>query len=85
MEVLLYEFKAGLNAYLANARTVVRRCARLNDLIAFNEREAAREMPYFGQELFIRAAEEGTADEPAYQRALADVPRVVAQRRASTR
>ncbi len=65
IEVLLYEFKAGLNAYLARlgpgapVRT-------LNDIIAFNERERAREMPYFGQELFARAAKKGPLTDKAY-------------------
>ena len=57
-EVLLYEFKADLNAYLAGlapkapART-------LEDLIAFNEQHKDREMPYFGQEIFLKAQEKG--------------------------
>jgi len=49
MEILLYEFKADLNAYLA-ARGPASPVHSLADLIAFNEREKAREMPYFGQE-----------------------------------
>src|SRR4029079_13299242 len=49
-EILQYEFKADLNAYLAmrHASSV----HTLADIIAFNEREKAREMPYFGQEVF---------------------------------
>ena len=51
-EVLYYEFKDGLNRYLtrlsasAPART-------LKDLIAFNEKNRDREMPFFAQELFL--------------------------------
>lgn len=68
-EVLLYEFKADLEAYLAarpgaSART-------LADLIAFNEKNAGREMPFFGQETFERAAKKGPLTEKAYVEALA--------------
>ena len=51
--MLLYEFKAGLNAYLAGWAPACRRT--LADLIDFNEENREREMPYFGQELFVRA------------------------------
>lgn len=74
-EVLLFEFKAGLEAYLATlgpsapART-------LADLIAFNERERARSMPYFGQELFLRAQEKGGLTTPAYVQARAKCQRL---------
>ena len=57
MEVLLYEFKAGVNAYLA-ARPGARPRS-LADLIAFNRRERAREMPFFGQDLFEAAEKKG--------------------------
>ena len=43
----------------------------LTELIAFNEREKAREMPFFGQELLLSAAEEGPLTTPAYRAALA--------------
>lgn len=70
LTVLLHEFKAGIDAYLASLGpgAAVRTLA---DLIAFNEREAAREMPYFGQELFIRAEATKGLDAPEYQTALA--------------
>src|SRR5206468_5352628 len=50
-EVLLWEFKADLNAYLSGlgAKTPYR---SLKDLIRFNEENRDREMPYFGQEIF---------------------------------
>ena len=50
MEVLLYEFKAGLNAYLAQRPGT--RVRTLADLIAFNRERRKEEMPYFQQELF---------------------------------
>jgi amidase len=69
-EVLLYEFKADLNAYLASlgARTPYRTLA---DLIVFNQKNRAREMPYFGQEIFEKAQEKGPLSEKAYVDALA--------------
>jgi amidase len=69
LEVLLYEFKAGLEAYFASlgAKDAVRTLA---DLIAFNERNREREMPYFGQELFLKAQEKGPLTTPAYLEAL---------------
>jgi len=70
MEILLYEFKADLNAYLA-ARGAASPVKSLADLIAFNEREKAREMPYFGQELLIRAQKKGPLTSPAYRTARA--------------
>jgi amidase len=51
--VLAYEFKDGINRYLATRQGDGPRT--LADLIAFNDREAAREMPFFRQELFVEA------------------------------
>jgi amidase len=68
LDILLYEFKAGLNAYLG-ALGPATRVRSLKDLIAFNEREKAREMPFFGQELFVMAEKKGTLTSPAYRRA----------------
>jgi amidase len=65
IEVLLYELKADLNTYLATRGTTPA-ASTLKDLIAFNERERAREMPYFGQELFIRAEAKGPLTAPEY-------------------
>lgn len=70
LTVLLHEFKAGINAYLAGLGPAAP-VRTLADLIAFNEREAAREMPYFGQELFIRAEATKGLDAPEYRKALA--------------
>jgi amidase len=68
-EVLLYEFKAGINAYLAGLG-VNSRVKTLKDLIEFNEKHKDREMPYFGQEIFIRAEKKGPLTEKAYLAAL---------------
>ena len=69
LEVLLYEFKADLNGYLAGLGPKV--AARsLADLIAFNERRKDVEMPFFGQELFLKAQDKGPLTTPAYPEAL---------------
>ncbi len=67
-EVLLYEFKTGLNAYLANTSVQSRTLA---DLIKFNEENRDREMQYFGQEIFLQAQEKGPLTDAAYKKALA--------------
>lgn len=69
LEVLLYEFKANLNVYLAT-RGSAAAAGSLKDLIVFNEREREREMPHFGQELFVRAEAKGPLTTPEYQSAL---------------
>jgi amidase len=69
-EVLLYEFKADLNKYLAGLGRNVR-ARTLKDLIDFNERNRDREMPYFGQEIFLMAEKKGPLTEKKYRDALA--------------
>lgn len=69
-EVLLYEFKADLNAYLASLGPSAQ-SRTLKDLIEFNEKNRDREMAYFGQELFIAAEVKGPLTDRAYLRALA--------------
>jgi amidase len=66
LEVLLYEFKAGLNAYLGNLGAGAR-VRTLSDVIAFNEREKAREMPFFAQELFELAEKKGPLTSKEYR------------------
>src|SRR5207253_5829335 len=69
LTVLLYEFKADLNRYLAEFApgAAVR---TLQDVIEFNERNKEREMPYFGQELFLKAQDKGPLSDQAYRDAL---------------
>ena len=74
-DVLFYEFKAGLNGYLAR-RGPGAEVRSLADLIAFNERNAETEMPYFGQERLIAAQAKGPLSEPAYLMALATARRL---------
>ncbi len=66
-EVLLYEFRADLNAYLENSSAPV---ATLAELIAFNETHADVVMPIFGQDIFIEAEARGPLTEAAYLQAL---------------
>jgi amidase len=63
--VLDYEFKAGLNAYLASLGPAAP-VKTLAELIAWNEREKAREMSWFGQEIFERAQKRGPLSERKY-------------------
>jgi amidase len=69
LEVLLYEFKADLNSYLASLgpRAPVK---SLKEIIDFNEQYRDREMPYFGQDLFIKAQAKGPLTDKAYRAAL---------------
>jgi amidase len=68
-EVMLFEFKAGLNAYLASLGPGAP-LRTLAEAIAFNERNRDREMPFFGQEIFLKAEEKGPLTTPAYREAL---------------
>jgi len=70
LEVLLYEFKADLNSYLASLgpRAPVK---SLKEIIDFNEQYRDREMPYFGQDLFAKAQAKGPLTDKAYRDALA--------------
>ncbi|HXV87448.1 MAG TPA: amidase [Gemmatimonadales bacterium] len=63
--VLEYEFKADLNAYLATMPPNVR-YRTLADIIAFNEANQEREMPFFGQEIFIACQARGPLTNQEY-------------------
>ncbi|MEJ5198898.1 MAG: amidase [Anaerolineae bacterium] len=69
-EVLLYEFKADLNAYLAGLGPAAP-VHSLAEVIAFNERHREQVMPYFGQEIMLMAQEKGPLTDPPYLEALA--------------
>ena len=68
-EVLLYEFKADLETYFAGRPGCAVRT--LDDLVAFNIKNADREMPFFGQETVEKAAKKGPLTDKAYLEALA--------------
>jgi amidase len=61
--ILLYEFKDGINRYLANRGATPR---TLTDLIAFNDNEHQHEMPIFAQELFVNAQAKGPLTDRDY-------------------
>jgi amidase len=67
-QVLLAEFKDGLNRYLATTPPTVR-TRTLADLIAFNNANRDREMPLFGQDVFEQSERTRGLDDPAYRRA----------------
>jgi len=69
LTVFMYELKADLAAYLA--RRLGSSVKSLQDVIAFNERNRDREMPYFGQDLFIKSEEKGPLTSKEYVDALA--------------
>lgn len=69
LEVLLYEFKSGLNSYLSNLgpRSKVH---SLEEVINFNEENKKLAMPYFGQEWMLAAIEKGPLSSSDYREAL---------------
>ncbi len=67
-EVLLYEFKDGLRKYLSDVNSPIKSLA---DMIAYNKSHAKEEMPYFGQEIFLKAQEKGSITTAAYLKSLA--------------
>jgi amidase len=67
--VFLYELKADLAAYLA--RRASSSVKSLKDVIEFNERNRGREMPYFGQDIFLKSEQKGPLSTKEYVDALA--------------
>jgi len=61
---LLYEFKAGINAYLGAHPAAGQ--ASLQDLIAFNQAHASTVLQYFGQEVFVQAQATTNLSDPTY-------------------
>ncbi len=78
-EVLLYEFKADLNAYLAGLGPDAP-ARSLAALITFNERHREQELPYFGQDIFEQAEAKGPLTERAYRTARATCLRLARDR-----
>jgi amidase len=66
--ILQFEFKDGLNKYLATAADA--RVRSLTDVIAFNRQNAAKAMPYFKQETLERSDARGGLDSAEYTEAL---------------
>jgi amidase len=67
--VFMYELKADLNAYLARLGPGAP-VHNLKEIIDFNDRNHQKEMPYFGQDLFLKAEAKGPLTEKAYLDAL---------------
>jgi amidase len=67
--VLTYELKADLNTYLARLGPACP-VKTLADVIEFNNHNAQREMPYFGQDIFLKAEAKGPLSTPEYTDAL---------------
>jgi amidase len=68
--VFQYELKADLNAYLAQLGPGAP-VHTLKDIIEFNERNRDKEMPYFGQDMFIKSQTKGPLTEKEYLAAVA--------------
>jgi amidase len=68
-EVLLYEFKADLNRYLADLGPSAP-VKTLAEAIEFNDKHKDRGMPYFGQDTFLKAQAKGPLTDAAYKKAL---------------
>ena len=75
VEVLLHEFKADLNAYLASLGEAAS-VHNLAEVIAFNEQNRQRVMPYFDQERMLMAQAKGDLNSKKYLNALARVRRL---------
>jgi amidase len=76
LTVLLYEFKDGLNRYLADGPAPI---ADLEALIAWNTANADRAMPWFAQELFDQAQAKGPLTDAAYREARAQARRLAGE------
>ena len=63
--IFMYELKADLNAYLARLGSNAP-VHTLKEIIEFNEKNRQKEMPYFGQDLFVKAEAKGPLTEKAY-------------------
>jgi amidase len=70
LTVFMYELKADLNAYLARLGPSAP-VHTLKEIIEFNDKNRDKEMPYFGQDLFLKAEAKGPLTEKEYLDALA--------------
>ena len=77
LTVLLYEFKDGLNKYLAGLGEAAP-VRSLAEIIELNRTRAADSMPYFGQELLLQAEAKGPLTDTEYLDALAKCRRLAA-------
>ena len=70
LEVLLYEFKTGVNRYLADLGPNAP-LHTLKDVIDFNEQRRADELQFFDQDLLLKAEAKGPLTDDPYLKALA--------------
>jgi amidase len=77
-DLLLYEFKTDLNAYLAQTKPGVA-VRSLADVMAFNSKNASRELRYFGQEIMEQAQKKGALTEKKYVDELAKNRRLMGE------
>jgi amidase len=75
LEILLFELKADLNAYLASLGPEAP-VKTLKDVIDFNEKHADTELVHFGQELFVEAEKKGPLSDPKYVAGLKKIQRL---------
>jgi amidase len=74
-DVMLFEMKAGINAYLAELAPDAP-IKTMADVIKYNDEHWAKEQPLFGQQYFTRSNAKGPLTEPAYLEALEKCRRV---------
>jgi len=74
--VLRHEFKAGMERYLRQWKAPWR---TLPQLIAFNEKHTAQELPLFGQELLVASAHAGSLGDPVYIQARSQARRMAGE------
>jgi len=74
-EILLYEFKADLNSYLAGLGPQAP-VHTLEEAIKFNDAHASQEMPFFGQELFVQSQSKGPLTSKDYLKAVEEAQRL---------
>ena len=66
MTVMLHEFKAGVESYLATRRGGPGQPRTISELVAFNQERAAEELAFFGQDILIAACDAGGLDSRTY-------------------
>jgi amidase len=67
--VFMYELKTDLNAYLSRPRFNPP-VKTLKEIIEFNEKNREKEMPYFGQDFFLKSEDKGPLSSKEYIEAL---------------
>jgi amidase len=71
MEVMLHEYKAGVEAYLAARPAAPGQPRTVSEIVSFNKGHAAEELAFFGQDILMAACEAGGLDSPLYLEARA--------------